>query len=206
MSMTGKPESGLPGPGPLVGKKFPIKAAKQAPARPAVVAIAAITPVLSEDMGSLDLNHRKARYGVSYLRAVCSQAGMPVSETAPDEDVLAVDCDVKFEQASVLVQVKCTSRLTVAGRSASVRLEPEWRAKWAKQKVPVYLLLVIVPKKPSEWLSHLDDKTMHATAAYWVRVNGSEGDSVNVPKSQRLTASTFETWHGQLLACFQDTA
>jgi len=206
MWMTDKSESNLPVPGPLVGKKITFEAAKKAPARPVEIGTAAITPILSEDPGSLDLNHRKARYGVSYLRAVCSQAGMPVSETAPDEDVLAVDCDVKFEQASVLVQVKCTSRLTIPGKSASVKLEAEWRAKWAKQKLPVYLLLVIVPSKTGEWLRHQDDGTQHATAAYWVRVNGSEGDSVNVPKSQRLTAATFKTWHSQLLACFKDTA
>lgn len=60
------------------------------------------TPILS-------VSARKARYGVAYLRSVCAQAGVGLSETSADEDVLAIDCDVKFAEGVVGVQVKCTS-------------------------------------------------------------------------------------------------
>lgn len=158
---------------------------------------------LSAAPGTLGPNGRKARYGVAYLRSICSQAGMPMQENSPDEDVLAVDCDVKFAEASVPVQLKCTSKKTLAGRTASVNLKPEWRAKWSAQKVPVYLVLVIVPRDVSDWLTHKDIGTFHATAAYWVRVHGTEGASVQVPKRQRLSSETFAQWHQELLSCFE---
>lgn len=162
----------------------------------------AAAPNVSEGPGTLDSNRRKARYGVAYLRSICSQAGVPMQENSPDEDVLAVDCDVKFAEGPVLVQLKCTSRLTLAGRRASVALRPEWCTKWSRQRVPVYLVLVIVPKDVGVWLAHQAVGTFHATAAYWVRVHGDEGASVHVPKKQRLTAETFAQWHQELLACF----
>jgi hypothetical protein len=49
-------------------------------------------PTVSHSEATLDSNRRKARYGVAYVRSICSQAGMPMNEGSPDEDVFAVDC------------------------------------------------------------------------------------------------------------------
>jgi hypothetical protein len=151
---------------------------------------------------TLSTNGQRARYGVSYLRNVCAQAGVGVNETSPDEDVLAVDCDVVFREAAVRVQVKCTSGLTLAGKTKSWKLKPEWLRKWDESLVPVYFVLVVVPKAEPAWLSHPDDGTMHATAAFWQRVPRSSGKSLSIPKTQRLTADTLDAWHADLLASF----
>lgn len=100
---------------------------------------------LSQGAGILDDSRRKARYGVAFLRAVCAQAGVPMQETSPDEDVFAVDCTADFAEGPVFVQVKCTSTLALAGASASVALEDKWKERWARRLNPVYLLLVLVP-------------------------------------------------------------
>ena len=50
---------------------------------------------------TLSTNGQRARYGVSYLRNICAQAGVGLNETPADEDVLAVDCDVVFPEGSV---------------------------------------------------------------------------------------------------------
>src|SRR2546423_1799545 len=62
---------------------------------------------------------RKARYGVAYIRSICAQAGVNLQEMSPDEDVLVVDCDIKFPRGNVSAQIKCTGGLTIRGRSAS---------------------------------------------------------------------------------------
>lgn len=157
---------------------------------------------LSYEPGTLLDTGRKARYGVAYLRTVCSQAGMPMSENSADEDVLATDCIVSFAEASVFEQVKCTSGLTLGGKSATVRLTKEWCEKWARCRLPVYLVVVIVPKNVSKWLTHHSTGTTHAAAAHWVRVDGIDAKSVRVPKSQRLCSGTFDLWHSELLASF----
>ena len=74
---------------------------------------------MSGSCGFLHLDRRKARYGVSYIRNLCAQAGLRFGETEQDEDVLAVDCEIKYREANVGVQVKCTSSLKIVGRSAS---------------------------------------------------------------------------------------
>ena len=152
----------------------------------------------------LDTNRQKARYGVSYLRCVCAQAGFGLTETEPDEDVLAVDCAVQYPELAVSVQVKCTSGLTIKGRTKSIPVEEGWIEKWSRSLVPVYLLVVIVPKEVSKWLEHVDEGTLHRTAAFWKRVDrGVTLPSVKIPRSQRLTVDTISLWHRELLANFE---
>lgn len=127
-----------------------------------------------------------------------------MSENSPDEDVSAVDCGVEFAELSVRVQVKCTSGLTIGGKTKSVPIEETWLEKWRESLVPVYLIVVIVPKDVSDWLNHMDDGTMHRTAAFWGRVDREVTlPSVKIPKSQRLTADTLSLWHKDLLAEFK---
>lgn len=61
---------------------------------------------------------RKASYGVSYLRDVCSQASSSVAETKSDTDFLAVRRLLNFRKALVKVQVKSTGTKKLAARSA----------------------------------------------------------------------------------------
>src|SRR5262245_29053064 len=100
---------------------------------------------MSVSCATLSAELRKARYGVAYVRSICSQAGVPLSETDPDEDVLAVDCDLKFPEASVRVQVKCTSRWKITGKSISWPVAKAWVQKWDMNELPVYFIVVIVP-------------------------------------------------------------
>lgn len=155
-------------------------------------------PVL-EDKG------QKARYGVSYIRNLCAQAGLGFNETSTDEDALAVDGDVKFRAAAVGVQVKCSSQFKIKGKSASWELEDHWFDKWHESSVPVYFVLVIVPSDCLEWLTHSDDGTMHRTAAYWVRVDTMDrpdNGRLSIPKSQRLDVQSFQAWHSDLMSAF----
>lgn len=149
---------------------------------------------------TLTPNGAKARFGASYLHAICSQAGVEFRETTIDTDVLAVDGDVVFEAASARVQVKCTGRLRIDGHSASCPTEPGWWTKWHRAKCPVYLVLVIVdPDDQQRWLEHRDDGTLHRAAAFWARVDHMPAVStIVIPKDQRLTADTLREWAGDV--------
>ena len=152
---------------------------------------------------TLSASGQKARYGISYLRNICAHAGVGLTETSPDEDVLAVDCDVSFPAASVRVQVKCTSSFKIGGYSASWSIKPQWREKWQDSAVPVYFVIVIVPSKLPLWLDHNSGGTFHHTAAFWSKIDASKlGTTISVPKSNRLTMATLPEWNNDLLACF----
>jgi hypothetical protein len=162
---------------------------------------------LSVAWATLSVNARKARYGVAYVRSICAQAGVTLNETSADEDVLAVDCDIKFVAGSVGVQVKCTSGLTIGGRSASWPTKQEWVRKWQDSRLPVYLVLVIVPPDAQNWIEHPPGGTFHLTAAFWRRIRPDEtiGSRINIPKDQRFEASTLGQWHSDLIEGFAPT-
>jgi hypothetical protein len=166
-------------------------------------AVSGTSPKPPSGLCTLSPNGQRARYGVSYVRNICAQAGVGLSETSPDEDVLATDCTVDFKEGPVRVQVKCTSGLTIGGKTKSYTLKPEWLRKWDESLVPVYFVIVVVPKQDKTWLAHQADGTFHRTAAFWQRVpQASTAKSITIPKAQRLTTDTLPIWHSELRAAF----
>ncbi|MFI6031349.1 DUF4365 domain-containing protein [Amycolatopsis magusensis] len=156
-------------------------------------------------VATLDTNRAKSRFGVAYVRAVCSQAGVGFQETSPDEDVLAVDANVEFEIAPAKVQVKCTGQFRLkGGATATWPIEEAWRQRWKRSGLPVYFVLVIVdPDDQAEWLHHQDEATLHRAAAFWVRVDTLPvGQNIVVPKAQRLTVDTLLLWAADVEASF----
>lgn len=157
------------------------------------------------DVATLDPNRAKSRFGVAYVRAVCSQAGVGFQETSPDEDILAVDGNVEFDVAPARVQVKCTGQFRLKGGStATWPIEAAWRQRWKRSGLPVYFVLVIVdPDDQVSWLHHQDEATLHRAAAFWVRVDTlPDGQNIVVPKDQRLTADTMRLWAEDVEASF----
>lgn len=156
-------------------------------------------------VATLGPNRAKSRFGVAYVRAVCSQAGVGFQETSPDEDVLAVDGTVDFEVACARVQVKCTGRFRIKGSStATWPIEESWQQRWNRSGLPVYFVLVIVdPDDQVSWMLHQDQVTLHRAAAFWVRVDTlPDGRNISVPKAQRLTADTLSQWAEDVEASF----
>jgi hypothetical protein len=159
-------------------------------------------------ISTLSDNGAKGRFGVSYVRSIVSQAGVGFTETPPDEDVLAVDGTVDFAVASARVQVKCSSRFSIAGNSASWHAELHWRDRWRESALPVYFVLVILDydDRP-RWIDHHKTGTNHTAAAFWVRVNNLEvGQNILIPKDQRLTIDSLHVWAQEVEACFYPMA
>lgn len=151
---------------------------------------------------------RQARYGVVYMRALAGQVGCLFNETAPGEDVLAIDCQVEFRESIVRVQVKTTYQYAIDGDEDhfSYTASDHWIDSWADSHVPVYFVVVVLPDDSGAWLDHHDAGTqMHRTAAYWVRIDAAalrESPTIRVPRSQRVTADTLSTWHDDLVGGF----
>lgn len=163
------------------------------PAAPAVP----LPPVLGTT--SLDLNFtdngRKARYALAYFRSICAQAGVTIAETEPDEDIMAIDVDVRFPRLTSRVQIKCTSKFKLTGKTVTMDLEPSWVASWSESFAPVYFVVVIVPAVIPDWIAHPLSSTSHKTAAYWARFDPTiHKDKITVQKSNRFTLDTLHQW------------
>lgn len=151
---------------------------------------------------------RQARYGVVYMRALAGQVGCLFNETAPGEDVLAIDCNIEFPENIVRVQVKTTYQYAIDGDDdhLTYTATPHWIEKWEQSHVPVYFVVVVVPNDSAQWLDHHDGGThMFRTAAYWVRIDAAvlrESPTIRVPRSQRVKADTLAIWHNDLVSGF----
>lgn len=155
----------------------------------------------SGDIASAD---RTGRIGVLYVRGLIAQAGIRQEETSPGEDYGAVDLTVHLASAPITVQVKTgTQHRRTKDGFYSVPVKDAWCAKWARQKVPVYLVLVVLSK--SDYAAIVTQQarstTWHAHA-YWVQVNDAQPGTVSVPVQNRLHLGTFEVWDDQVEASF----
>lgn len=144
-------------------------------------------------------NGRKGRYGVAYLRSLAAHAGVGLQETAPDEDIDAVDVTLKFGRASAEVQIKCTSKFKVGVGDATLQLEPGWVEKWTDSLVPVYVVLVKVPSVVGDWIDGKPSSTVHRTVAFGQRFDRAvHTTSMRFTRSDRITAETLYDWRDEV--------
>ncbi|GAD87059.1 MULTISPECIES: DUF4365 domain-containing protein [Nocardia] len=155
----------------------------------------------------LDLNGAKSRYSLSYLYAVCSQAGCTVIETPQDSDVHSIDATVQFEEGDVRVQMKCSSTHRMTGSQIRFQLKQQWIDKWRKYQGTTFVVLVLVPEHKADWVQYGDDETVHRTQAYWAEFDkSSTAKSIVIPRANRLDTSTLAKWHSAFAVGFGEEA
>ncbi len=167
------------------------------------MAIGPLTELSASTVGigrpTLSPNGRKARFGASYVRLICNAAGYTFNETNVDEDVMAIDAEIPFKQASARVQIKCTGQFKINGLSATWPVESGWLEKWADSGVPVYFVLVKI--NDALEVGFEDSSTVLHAAAFWRRVDGlSEVAGIKLLRSQRLTVATVHEWADEVAA------
>lgn len=155
-------------------------------------------------VGDIAAADRTGRIGVMYVRGLLAQAGIRQEETAPGEDYGAVDLTVHLKSAPVTVQIKtATAKRRNADGTYSVPVSAVWCAKWAAQKVPVYLVLVVLSKKDyAAMVTQAARSTVWHAHAYWVQVNDAQPGTVRVPVQNRFHLGTFEVWDEQVERVF----
>lgn len=152
-------------------------------------------------------NGRRGRYGVAYLRALCAHAGVGLSETSSDEDVDAIDATLKFGRASAEVQVKCTGGFRVGPGQATLQLEPGWVEKWSESYHPVFVVLVKVPARVSDWIDSKASSTLHRAVAFGKRFDPAmHTASIQFTRGDHMTAETLYDWRDELYAFHENGA
>ncbi len=139
-----------------------------------------------------------------YVRSLLAQAGLRNEETSPGEDYGAIDIAVHLRPAVVTAQIK--TRITPRrnkDETYSVSITAKWCAKWQEQKLPVYLIFVVLSRKDHGKLVIHDDRstTWHARA-YWVQVNDAKSGTIKVPICNRLDFNAFSRWDDDVTRVF----
>jgi hypothetical protein len=136
---------------------------------------------------------------------MCAQAGYTAQETRQDEDVVAVDAWVTLRGGPVPVQLKCTSSPEQTKAGYRVDFEDGWITEWKQQRLPVFIVLVVVPKGQNRWIDHtIDTVTLHRAAAFWGPFDpASTAKSITLSRKDRLTADSFASWQKELDSVFE---
>lgn len=154
----------------------------------------------------LDLNGAKSRYSLSYLYAVCAQAGCTVLETPQDSDVHAVDATVRFEEGDVRVQMKCSSTYRMDKSQIRFPLQQQWIDKWRKYQGTTFVVLVLVPEDKADWVEY-GAETRHRTQAYWAKFDrNSTEKSIVIPRANRFDIAALAEWHSEFATDFGEEA
>lgn len=142
----------------------------------------------------LPLTERKGLMGLVYLRAVTAVAGYAFAQTESDFD--SIDATITSRDAGkrgIGFQVKCTTVDLGQGSDFAFRLSAKnFNDLLADSLYPRYLLVVVTPKDPCEWLGQNERRLHLRRCGYWASLAGRskttrETVTIRVERSKVLT-------------------
>jgi hypothetical protein len=154
----------------------------------------------------IPLSRRQEEFSKAWLMAVAAVAGYSIDITNVDVDGI----DARIVQVSnkncypkgelINVQLKCSYSCTPKKDGIHFPLSVRTYNKLRSINLvnPRILLILHVPRKNSDWLSHLDDKMILQHCAYWTSLKGrpetsNRSDiSVIVPQSRKFTVDQLK--------------
>ena len=182
--------------------------ANQAQGGPTLTIAAA--PVAPGPVGPLDLSNAIGRYGVAYFSSVCAQAHFGFSENRPGEDVLALDGEIGFDGVAARVQIKTTTQWSLSGRGTQLQFNVEegWREKWRRQRVPAFLVVVLLERSIDKWVAEQGQLTLLHSHALWARIDNidAEATHVDLNRQNRFSSNTLRDWSIIVDAAFEGGA
>lgn len=148
----------------------------------------------------MDLNHRKERFSLAYIGAVAARAGFDLVE--PRVDVDSIDGTLishTGRRPRIEFQAKATARDVVDAEAVtfplSVKNYDELRAEVI---IPRLLILVVLPEREEDWLTHSEDSLILRHCGYWLSLAGEpeRGNTatvtVKIPRHQRFDPIALE--------------
>ena len=125
-------------------------------------------------VGMMDQNEQKARFSLSYIGAVASQAGFQVVETRVDHDSVDGVFIADFgRRPRIEFQAKATARDVVRAGQIHFPLPVKNYEDLRIEAInPRILIVLIVPEETDEWINQTDDECCLRHCAYWMSLKG----------------------------------
>jgi hypothetical protein len=151
------------------------------------------------------ISNQKEQFNVAYVGAMAAQAGLNTGNMKVDNQSIDLDVDGACPSAvanrfpKIRLQFKCTSQKVV--KNGVIKF-PLSRKNYDDLKndrliVPRYLIVLLVPDDPKDWLVHKDDHmTVHNTC-YWTsiqpipNIGKRKTVTIDIPMTQRLDTDTL---------------
>ncbi len=148
----------------------------------------------------MDSTHRKERFSLAYISAVAAHAGFDLVE--PRVDVDSIDGTLishTGRRPRIEFQAKATARDVVGAEAItfplSVKNYDELRAEVI---IPRLLILVVLPEREEDCLTHCEDSLILRHCGYWLSLAGEpeRGNTatvtVKIPRHQHFDPIALE--------------
>ncbi|NCA71889.1 MAG: DUF4365 domain-containing protein [Sphingobacteriia bacterium] len=149
----------------------------------------------------MDLNDRKERFSLAYIGAVAARAGFDLVE--PKADVDSVDgilISHVGRRPRIEFQAKATARDVVGDEAVTFRLpKKNYDELRADVIIPRLLILVVLPEREEDWLTHTEDALILRHCGYWLSLAGEPerenraSVTVKIPRGQRFDPEALQT-------------
>lgn len=150
-------------------------------------------------------NDKKARFSLAYINAVAARAGYDVVE--PKVDIDSVDGMLLAHygrRPRLEFQAKATARDVVGDEFVTFPLPMKnYDDLRMDVIVPRLLILVVLPERAEEWLSHSEEELILRHCGYWLSLAGqperenTKTVTVHLPREQRFNPEALHTLMNQ---------
>ncbi|MBB4064230.1 DUF4365 domain-containing protein [Gellertiella hungarica] len=156
-------------------------------------------------MRPLTSQNIESELSYAYIHAVAASAGMGCEVAGRHDDAAGVDAKITawgpfkgglLQEVDLKVQLKATVKPpTLAGSCFSYSLAgiPRYDdLRSTEVATPRILVVLFLPSRPEEWVSHSTDALMLRNCAYWVSLRGADPSSnataqtVYIPQMQKF--------------------
>ncbi|HVX13597.1 MAG TPA: DUF4365 domain-containing protein [Pirellulales bacterium] len=143
-------------------------------------------------------NDQKEELSRAYVQAVAATAGFAIYKPSIDDE--SIDMGISAgstgmeRRPRVELQLKCTAAEAPAERKISFPLKlKNYDDLRIESSVPRILVVMLVPEKVSDWLTHSETELAVRRCAYWVSLLG-------MPESQNRSSVTVAIPRGNLFS------
>ena len=148
----------------------------------------------------MDLDHKKERFSLAYISAVAARTGFDLVE--PRVDVDSIDGTLishTGRRPRIEFQAKATARDVVGAEAVTFTLPVKnYDDLRAEVIIPRLLILVVLPEREEDWLTHSEDSLILRHCGYWLSLAGEpeRGNiatvTVRIPRHQRFDPIALE--------------
>ncbi|MGX7006040.1 DUF4365 domain-containing protein [Caballeronia sp. KNU42] len=150
-------------------------------------------------------SNQKEQFNLAYVHAMATQAGLNTGVMRVDNQSIDLDVDGTCPTAivnrfpKIRLQLKCTSQKVVKNGIIKFRLPRKNYDDLRDDRltIPRYLIVLLVPDDPTEWIEHHDQHMSLHNTCYWTDIQpiadiGKKRTvTVDIPLSQRLDTAAL---------------
>ncbi|MBK1700236.1 DUF4365 domain-containing protein [Thiococcus pfennigii] len=148
----------------------------------------------------MDLNARKERFLLAYIAAVAARAGFDLVEPRVDVDSIdGVLLSHAGRRPRIEFQAKATARDLVGDEVVTFPLPVKnYDELRADVIVPRLLILVVLPEREEDWLTHTEDALILRHCGYWHSLAGAPERentttvTIHLPREQRFDPAALQ--------------